>query len=90
MRFNLKIIAMPSSTKGQPRRQFLKGVLINSAVLTTIPIGVSGKEYHDKRGTEDDELPRLPLKIHLSSVIADSLRTRLQDLSPQLTISPRL
>jgi len=67
----------------------LKGALYNGAVLSAIPISAFSHGVGQEKNLKED-IPRLPLKIHLSSGLTESFQKKLEGLSPQLTITPRL
>ena len=58
---------MDTTNKSPSRRNFLKGVVINGAVLSAIPLGVLKSESTTPAPAKKAKAPRLPLKIYLNT-----------------------
>ncbi|MFC2113059.1 D-2-hydroxyacid dehydrogenase [Bacteroidota bacterium] len=58
---------MDKTNRSTSRRNFLKGVVINGAVLSAVPLGVLGSESTTPAPAKRAKGPRLPLKIYLNT-----------------------
>ncbi len=77
-------MAMKKTNISNSRRNFLKGVVINGAVLSAIPAGVLGSHTPISRLPGDDKIPRVPLRIMMKADLSDPFRVKLQKISPEI------
>ena len=75
---------MKNTNKSPSRRNFLKGVMINSAALSVIPMGILGRNYTSPSPIKKDQVPKLPLKIMIRRKLPDPYREKLMKISPQI------
>ena len=75
---------MKTLSKSQSRRAFLKGVAINGAALSTIPLGVLGDNYTTADPVKMETDPRLPLRIMMMAELSDPFREKLTKISPRI------
>jgi phosphoglycerate dehydrogenase-like enzyme len=75
---------METTYKSQSRRSFLKGVVINGAALSAIPVGVLASNSASPVPAKKEKVPRLPLRIMVMTGISDLYREKLQKISPQI------
>ena len=83
---------MKTKDKQQSRRTFLKGAVVNSAVLSTIPAMALGNSENNSNSLsfEEDKVPRLPLKIYLSTSLEDQFASDIKSLSNEITLLERM
>jgi hypothetical protein len=67
LNINKKIHVMDTKNNSPSRRNFLKGVMINGAVLSAVPLGVPGSESTTMAPARKLNAPRLPLKIYFNT-----------------------
>lgn len=83
---------MNTNDKKQSRRTFLKGAVINSAALSAVPVTALGSTRNESNtlSIEEDKIPRLPLKIYLSTGIEEQFISDIRSLSDEITIQERM
>jgi len=88
----LNFIRMNIKNQLQSRRNFLKGAVINGAALSALPATAlaTSKSSDEKQIDDEDKIPRLPLKIYLSSGIEEQFREYIRSLSDKITLIDRL
>ena len=77
---------MENTNNSSSRRNFLKGVVFNTAALSAIPMGVLGSDSLSTDPIKKAKSPRLPLKIMMKSGLTDHFRERLMKISPQIQL----
>jgi D-2-hydroxyacid dehydrogenase (NADP+) len=75
---------MENTNKSSSRRNFLKGVVINAAAMSVIPIGVIASNPTSVDPAKKYKAPRLPLRIMMRSGLSDHWREKLTKISPQI------
>ena len=75
---------MKNASNSQSRRDFIKGVAVNTASLSAVPLGMLGSQsfFPDPK----TEAPRLPLRIMMRSGVPDSYREKLLKISNQIQL----
>ena len=88
----INVIRMRTKEQLQSRRSFLRGAVINGAVLSTLPATAiaSSKIDADERKVAEDKIPRLPLKIYLSSGLEERFTNFIKSLSNEVTLIGRM
>lgn len=75
--------------KNQSRRSFIRGAVVNSALLSVVPLtGMGIKSITTP--VMKDEVPRLPLKIYLRGDIGEKARNEIMKISDKISISADL
>ena len=82
------------SNKSPSRRNFLKGVVFNTAALSVIPSGVIASNSFSPDPVRKDKSPRLPLKIYLNTragyfyrdPVGDKVREKIMKISPEISM----
>lgn len=82
----LKIMAMKNTKISTSRRNFLKGVIINGAALSTVPGIVLGSDSISNRVFKKEAIPKLPLRIMMKAGLSDTFREKLLEISPQIQL----
>ena len=77
---------MENTNKTPSRRTFLKGVAINAAALSAIPMGVLGSDTASPTPVKKDKAPRLPLKIMMTQGLPEPFGEKLMKISPEITL----
>jgi D-2-hydroxyacid dehydrogenase (NADP+) len=78
---------MKRTEKSSSRRAFLRGALINGAALSAMPLAAYSQAAAKDPGIEnEEELPRLPLKIMMRSAISDQHTERIKSISPEISL----
>ena len=77
---------MKNTNKSFSRRNFIKGVAINAAALSAIPIGVLGSDSSSPGLLNNNKAPRLPLRIMMKSGLSDPFREKLMKISPEIQL----
>jgi D-2-hydroxyacid dehydrogenase (NADP+) len=78
---------MKNANKSFSRRNFIKGVAINAAALSAIPVvGVLGSDSISPGPLIKVNVPRLPLRIMMKSGLSDPFRDKLMKISPQIRL----
>jgi D-2-hydroxyacid dehydrogenase (NADP+) len=73
---------MKNTNKSFSRRNFIKGVAVNAAALSAIPIGVLRNDSAYPGSLNMAKAPRLPLRIMMKSGLSDPFREKLIKISP--------
>jgi D-2-hydroxyacid dehydrogenase (NADP+) len=79
-------MTMKNANKSYSRRNFIKGVAINAAALSAIPVGVLGNDSVSPGPLIKVNVPRLPLRIMMKSGLSDPFRDKLMKISPQIRL----
>ena len=85
---------MENSNKYPSRRNFLKGVVFNTAALSAIPIGALANESCSPDPVRKDKPPSLPLKIYLNTragyfyrdPVGAEVREKIMKISPEISM----
>jgi phosphoglycerate dehydrogenase-like enzyme len=77
---------MENTNKIPSRRTFLKGVAINAAALSAVPMGVLGSDTASPTPVKKDKAPRLPLKIMMTQGLPEPFGEKLMKISPEITL----
>jgi D-2-hydroxyacid dehydrogenase (NADP+) len=77
---------MKNTNKPFSRRNFIKGVAINAAALSAIPIGALGSDSTSPGSSNTAKAPRLPLRIMMKSGLSDPFLEKLKKISPQVIL----
>ena len=75
---------MKNTNQSTSRRNFLKGVIINGAVLSTIPMGALASDSLSTVPLKKGKASRLPLRIMMRAGLTDPFREKLMKISPQI------
>lgn len=68
------------------RRNFLKGAVLSSAVLSAVPYAAITGNHESKKSVKKSERPRLPLRIMMKSGLSDIFRDKVMKVSPRITL----
>jgi phosphoglycerate dehydrogenase-like enzyme len=85
---------MENTNKSPSRRNFLKGVVLNSAALSAIPMGVLASDSFSPGPFMQDKQPRLPLKIYLNTragyfyrdPVGAEVSKKIRKISPEISL----
>ncbi len=86
---------MATTNKFPSRRNFLKGVMINGAALSAVPLGLLASESTIPAPAKKVTAPRLPLKIYLNTregyfyrdPVSAEFREKILKISPEISLT---
>ncbi len=79
-------MAIDNTNRFPSRRNFIKGLAINAAALSAVPIHALGSDSASTAPLNMTKAARLPLRIMMSEGLSDPLREKLMKISPEIRL----